>query len=351
MTRHAKERIGVIGGGSWGATLADHLARKGNDVSLWEFQPAAAESLKKTRTLAFMPQLRLHPSVEVTSDLAEVLSGRAILVSAVPSEHVRATFRAVREKNTLSPGAWVVSVTKGIETDTLKRMSEIIAEEVPPLQGRVAVLSGPSHAEEVAKSIPTAIVSAGPGDLPEKVQALFNSDSLRVYTSDDGVGVELGGAVKNIYAIACGICDGLGLGDNTKAALMTRGLYEMTRLGKACGAQEMTFLGLSGMGDLIVTCMSRHSRNRLLGEKIGQGRTLDQALKEMTMVAEGVRTTKSVHQLAHRIGLEMPIVNQLHLCLYEGKSAGDCVRDLLTRPVTSEMKHLRKEKETFAETL
>jgi glycerol-3-phosphate dehydrogenase (NAD(P)+) len=219
-------------------------------------------------------------------------------------------------------------------------MSEVIEEEVPEAKGRVAVLSGPSHAEEVAVGIPTAVVSAGPSGLDANVQDLFNTDAFRVYTSKDFVGVELGGALKNIYAIATGACDGLGLGDNTKAALMTRGLNEMARMGIASGAQGLTFFGLSGMGDLIVTCGSRHSRNRLMGEKIGQGKTLKEALGEMTMVAEGVRTTKSVYDLARKLNLDLPIVNEIYRCLYEGKTAKDSLHDLMMRPVRAEMVHV-----------
>ena len=331
-----KEQICVIGGGSWGATLADHLARQGNDVTIWEFLAPAAERLRATRTLSVMPELALHPGVQVTSDLAPALAGKTLMVSAVPSEHVRATFRRVRETGAFSPQGWIVSVTKGIENQTLKRMTEVIAEELPGAQGRTAVLAGPSHAEEVSRKIPTVVVAAGPAALAEKVQGLFTSDAFRVYTNSDFVGVELGGALKNVYAIACGICDGLGLGDNTKAALMTRGLNEMTRLGATYGARLDTFFGLSGMGDLIVTCMSRHSRNRLLGEKIGQGKTLEKALSEMTMVAEGVPTTKSAYQLASRHGLDLPLAGELYRCLFEGKTARDSLRDLMLRPTHSE---------------
>jgi glycerol-3-phosphate dehydrogenase (NAD(P)+) len=206
----------------------------------------------------------------------------------------------------------------------------------------VAVLSGPSHAEEVARRLPTVVVTAGPGDFPARVQTLFKSEAFRVYTSPDTIGVELGGALKNIYAIACGICDGLGLGDNAKAALMTRGLNEMTRVGLASGAQAITFTGLSGLGDLIVTCTSKHSRNRALGEKIGQGKTLQQALSEMTMVAEGVVTSRSAYQLGQKLGLDLPIIEDIYRCLHEGKSAKESLRDLMTRPVSDEMFRVAK---------
>ncbi|HOW28279.1 MAG TPA: NAD(P)H-dependent glycerol-3-phosphate dehydrogenase [Elusimicrobiota bacterium] len=336
------EKICVLGAGSWGSALAHLLAQKGHDVSLWEFYPAAAEKLEKTRMLAILPQLKLHSGVRVTSRIDEALQGKALVVSATPSEFVRATFGLVKKSLGTSPSFDVVSVTKGIENATLKRMSEVIEDEIPALHGRVAVLSGPSHAEEVILNTPTAVVTAGPTALAERVQSDFSTDHFRVYTHPDFLGVELGGALKNIYAIATGACDGLGLGDNTKAALMTRALYEMARLGISMGANVVTFFGLSGLGDLIVTCGSRHSRNRLLGEKIGQGKTLAQALAEMTMVAEGVRTTQSVYDLSMKMRLELPIVNEIHRCLYEGKSAKDSLHDLLMRPVKPEMMHFEK---------
>lgn len=336
------EKIAVLGGGSWGATLADHLARRGHDVAVWEFDRARAEALESTRRLSFMPQLALSSGVRVSNDLAAVLSGRPTVVSAVPSEHVRQTYRAVRATNALANDAAVVSVTKGIENDSLKRMTEVIVDEIPALRGRVGVLAGPSHAEEVARSLPTAVVAAGPEALRDRVVDLFNAEHLRVYTSADFVGVELAGALKNVYAIACGVSDGLGLGDNTKAALMTRGLNEIARVGAARGAHVITFFGLAGLGDLIVTCTSRHSRNRAFGEKIGQGKTTAQALSEMTMVAEGLPTTKSAKQLADRHELDLPIVHALYGCLYEGKTAREAVRELLARPPVEEMQHLEQ---------
>ncbi len=334
------ERVVVLGGGSWGATLADRLARNGHNVAVWEFNRERAEALQKTRRLSFMPQLVLESAVKVTNDLGEALRDRPTVVSAVPSEHVRSTFRAVRKKGGLAERAWVVSVTKGIENNSLKRMTEVIVDEAPGLAGRVAVLAGPSHAEEVARNLPTAVVVAGPEPFRERVVGLFNAERLRVYTSTDFVGVELGGALKNVFAIGCGISDGLGMGDNTKAALMTRGLNELARLGVAAGAEVMTFFGLAGLGDLIVTCTSQHSRNRLFGEKIGQGRSVAQALSEMTMVAEGFPTAKSAKQLADRHGLDLPIIAALYGCLYEGKTAREAARDLLRRPPVEEMQHL-----------
>ncbi|MBL0058124.1 MAG: NAD(P)-dependent glycerol-3-phosphate dehydrogenase [Elusimicrobia bacterium] len=336
-----KERIAILGGGSWGATLADHLAKNGHDVCVWEFSPSDADRLSRTRRLPTLPHLVLHADVRVTSDLAAALADRPVIVNAVPSTHVRKTFQAVRASGALAPGAWAASVSKGIENDTLKRMTEVIVEAEPALAGRVTVLAGPSHAEEVARSLPTAVVAAGPGPFRETLVDIFNADHLRVYTNPDFVGVELCGALKNVFAVACGVSDGLGFGDNTKAALMTRGLNEMVRLGVAEGAQVITFLGLAGLGDLIVTCTSRHSRNRSFGEKMGFGKTLAQALAEMTMVAEGVPTTKSAKQLADRHGLDLPIISELYRVLYEGKPARNAMRDLLSRPPVPEMMHIQ----------
>jgi len=335
-----KERVSVIGAGTWGATLADLLARQGHAVTLWEFFPAAADALRAGRKLPVLPQLKLHDAVRVTSDLNEALDGARVAVSAVPSEFVRNTWRAVQKSGAWPRDAWVVSVTKGIENETFKRMSEVIVDELPAAQRRVAALTGPSHAEEVAGGLPTAIVAAGPAALAAKTQQIFTTDNFRVYTSDDLIGVEIGGAVKNIYAVACGIADGLGLGDNTKAAVMTRGLNEMARLGVALGAKGATFFGLAGVGDLIVTCGSRHSRNRSVGEKIGRGMTLRDALAEMKMVAEGVPAAQSVHALAWRLKVDMPIVNEIYHCLFEGKSAKESLRDLMVRPVSAEMTHV-----------
>jgi glycerol-3-phosphate dehydrogenase (NAD(P)+) len=336
-----KERIAVLGGGSWGATLADHLAKNGHDVFLWEFVGEDAERLSRTRRLPTLPHLVLHEAVQVTNSLETVLAGRPVVLNAVPSTHVRATFQSVHAAGALDSGAWVVSVSKGIENNTLKRMSEVIAEAEPRLAGRVTVLAGPSHAEEVARSLPTAVVAAGPEGLRDKLVEIFNADHLRVYTNPDFVGVELCGALKNVFAVACGVSDGLGFGDNTKAALMTRGLNEMVRLGVSEGAQVITFLGLAGLGDLIVTCTSRHSRNRSLGEKLGHGKTMEHALAEMTMVAEGYPTSKSAQQLSQRHALDLPIISELYKILYERKPAQNAMRDLLSRPPVPEMMHVQ----------
>lgn len=339
MPAFPKEKIAVLGGGSWGSTLAAQLAKKGHEVSIWEFLPDVAEHLKTKRTLTTLPQLKLPSSVFVTNNMKEALQGKEMVLCVTPSHTVRATFQAAI-KSGLKKDILVVSASKGIENGTHMRMSEIIKDIFPDV-GDLVILSGPSHAEEVAMGQPVALVAASHADrAAERVRAIFAADSFRVYTSDDPIGVELGGALKNIYAVACGVVDGLSLGDNTKAALITRGLLEITRLGHSLGAKTVTFFGLSGLGDLIVTCNSKHSRNRSLGEKIGSGKTLDQALSEMTMVAEGVNTTKGVYEMANSKGVDVPIINEMYHVLFKGKSPRDSIRDLMTREVGAEMEGL-----------
>ena len=331
------ERIAVLGGGSWGATLAAQLADNGHDVFVWEYDKAVVEKLTRDRTLATLPQLHLPGTVRITNSMAEALQGRRVVLSVTPSHTVRATVKNAASTGALENGALIISATKGLEDGTFATMSPIIRETFPAA-GDIVILSGPSHAEEVAAKRPVALVCAGESALAaERVQELFLSDSVRVYTSDDPLGVELGGSLKNIYAVACGIVDGLDLGDNTKAALLTRGLAEMARLGAAMGAKTSTFFGLSGLGDLIVTCNSRHSRNRLLGEKVGSGKTLTEALKEMTMVAEGVVTCRAAHKLAQERGVTMPIVNEMYQILFVGKPPRDSIKDLMTRQTRAEM--------------
>jgi len=331
------ERIAVLGGGSWGATLAAQLALNKHDVMIWEFDPKVAERLSTDRSLATLPELKIPESIQITNTLADALKGRRLVLSVTPSQTVRATFQAAVKTGTFEPGSLVISASKGLEDGTFATMSQIIRETFPAV-GDIVILSGPSHAEEVATRKPVALVSASSSQkAAERVQDVFVSDLFRVYTSDDALGVELGGSLKNIYAVACGVVDGLDLGDNTKAALLTRGLAEMTRLGNAMGAKTPTFYGLSGLGDLIVTCGSRHSRNRLLGEKVGSGKTLAQALGEMTMVAEGVVTCRAAQQLAQDRGVNMPIVNEMYQILFAGKPARDSIKDLMTRQTRAEM--------------
>lgn len=333
------DKICVLGGGSWGATVATHLGKKGFDVSLWEFVDSQVELMRRTRSLPFLPQLKIPESVFITSKMADALEGRNIFLSVVPSQFVRSTWKSV---NACRPQVkLVMSLSKGIETQNLKRMSEVIAEECPAAEGKIAVVSGPSHAEEVCQEIPTAVVSSMPKkELAELSQQILGSQNFRVYTNSDMIGVELCGSLKNIFAIATGTCDGLGLGDNTKAALMTRGLNEMVKLGLQMGAKQATFFGLAGMGDLIVTCLSKHSRNRLLGEKIGQGKKTEEALKEMTMVAEGYPTSKSAYQLVQKFNCDCPIIMEIYRVLYEGKNARESLHDLLVRPMHGETEDL-----------
>ena len=316
--------VQIIGGGSWGLALAAHLARSGRAVRLWCRAEDDPRQLRSTRRSPyFLPGFQLPEEVDVSE---EVDAAPGVAVYAVPSHAMRLAATEFPFPET----TFRVSVAKGIENNTLKRMSEVLADAAPG--GPVVALSGPSHAEEVAYALPASLVAASPEPEPRvRVQALFNSDTLRVYTSPDLAGVELGGALKNVVAIAAGICDGLALGDNARAALITRGLAEMRRLGEAYGAQPFTFTGLSGMGDLIVTCTSRHSRNRALGEGIAQGKSLEDLLGGTHMVSEGVRTAGAARALAARAGVDMPITEEVCAILFEGKAPAEAIHDLLSR--------------------
>jgi glycerol-3-phosphate dehydrogenase (NAD(P)+) len=335
------ERVAVLGAGSWGATLATLLAHKGHDVCLWEFYPQAATALAATRRLPVLPMLKIPKSVQVTHNLAEALQGREIVVSATPSHFVRPTMHTARKSGALHPKALVVSVTKGFEERTLKRMSEVIREELRCPEKRIVVLSGPSHAEEVSLQMPTASVVAGvEAKSVSRIQNLFQETFFRLYPHNDLIGVELGGTIKNIFAIACGISDGLGLGDNSRAAILTRGLNEMTRMGVKLGGDLLTFFGLAGMGDLIVTCLSRHSRNRLLGQKIGRGKSVKEALFEMTMVAEGMKTAPSAYRLSQKLELDCPLTREVYEILYRNKDPKKSLQDLMRRQTRTEWQGL-----------
>jgi len=328
-------KTAVLGAGSWGMTLAAHLQRVGQEVGLWEIDPARAGRLQVERVdRVILPGLTLPASIEVSPDIAHVMKGVDAVVFVVPSHHMRSSAR--RAATCWPRGAFAVNAAKGLEEGTLRRMDEVLAEELPKGTS-VGVLSGPSHAEEVAELHPTALVAAARAKADAaRIQELFHGDPLRIYTSIDLVGVGLGGSLKNVIALAAGVLDGLGLGDNTKAALMTRGLHEITRLGVALGASPETFAGLAGMGDLFVTCMSRHSRNRLLGEKIGKGLTLEAALAQMVMVAEGVKTARAARELAHGVRVEAPIVEQVCRVLFEGVPAREAVKALMARDAKPE---------------
>ncbi|PCJ56046.1 MAG: glycerol-3-phosphate dehydrogenase [Candidatus Hydrogenedentota bacterium] len=323
-------KIQVVGAGSFGLALTKLLAQNGHQVSILCRQEDNPDTLRKTRERPdFLPGVLLPDSVEVVTDTESDVD---MAVLAVPS-HV---MRLVVGANAFSPETIRVSVAKGIEEDSLMRMDEVIHQVCGACP--MVALSGPSHAEEVGRERPTIVCAASADSVAcEKVQEAFRSSYFKVYTTQDIIGVELGGALKNVIAIAAGVCDGLGLGDNALAALMTRGLAEMSRLGVAMGADPLTFSGLSGMGDLIVTCSSQHSRNRAVGTKIASGMTLKEALADSPMVAEGVRTTKSAHALAQRHGVEMPITHQVHRVLFEDADPRQAITQLMMRESRSEL--------------
>src|SRR5579871_249622 len=328
-------KLCVLGAGSWGIALSAHLHRAGHDIRLWEHDPARAELLQQTReNKILLPGILLPANIFVTSRMQEALEGREGVVLVVPSHVVRPTLQ--KAATAWPKGAWVACATKGLEEQSHLRMSQVLKEYIKD-DNLISVLSGPSHAEEVSRKMPTTVVAASTQQaLSKTVQGVFHSDYFRVYTSTDVLGVELGGSLKNVIAIAAGISDGLGLGDNSKAALMTRGLHEITRLGLALGAQPQTFAGLAGMGDLIVTCCSRHSRNRLLGEKIGKGASLEQALAEMVMVAEGVKSSHAAVDLAQKAKVEVPITEEVYQVLFKNKTAKDAVKSLMARAARTE---------------
>ncbi len=331
----AIRRVAVVGDGGWGTALSLLLAGKGRAVRLWGAFPDYIEEMRRQReNVRFLPGIPLSEAVELTSDLAEAVAGAELVVMAVPVQFMRGVLR--RLARCWPGGPPVVSVAKGIENRTLLRPTQVIADVL----GRVPLvaLSGPSHAEEVARGLPATVTAASRNaSLARLAQEVFMADRFRVYTTTDVVGVELGGAVKNVVAIAAGICDGLGLGDNAKAALLTRGLAEMMRLGTAMGARRGTLAGLAGIGDLITTCTSPYGRNRSVGIQVAQGKTLKDILASMAMVAEGVRTTLSVRALARRHRVELPITEQVYQVLFRGKDPRAAVRDLMRRAAKDEM--------------
>lgn len=327
-------KVAVLGSGGWGTALAMLLVENGHDVTLWSYQAEESRHLAETGENPLLPGVKLPRGLTYTSDLACV-TGCAVVVMATPSFGVRST--AGQVKDLLAPDAILVSVSKGIEKGTSLRMTQII-REVTEDKWPVVALSGPSHAEEVARQVPTAVVSACPDQTAaEVVQDLFINDHFRVYSSSDVIGVELGAALKNVMALCTGCCTGMGLGDNTKAMLMTRGLAETARLGTALGARKDTFAGLAGMGDLIVTCTSMFSRNRRAGILIGQGKTAQEAMKEVGAVVEGYYATKSAVELARKAGVSMPIAEEAYQVLYEDKPASEALFDLMHRQKNNEV--------------
>jgi len=330
-------KTGVIGAGSWGTTLADLLARKGFEVTLWAYEQDLVERMRKNRENdLYLPGFALAPGLAFTNDLGEVATGRQMLVLVPPSQVMRRVMQQAVEH--IQPGTLLVSAAKGIENDTLLPMSDVLQEVLPPAVAEGLVfLSGPSFAREVAAGMPTAVVAAaGREKAARQVQAAFSTEAFRVYTNEDVIGVELGGALKNVIALAAGVSDGLGFGYNTRAALITRGLAEMTRLGSAMGANPATFAGLAGMGDLVLTCTGDLSRNRTVGMELGRGRKLAEILGGMKMVAEGVKTTLSAYQLACKLGVEVPITEQTYRILYEEKDPRQAVADLMLRELKPE---------------
>ncbi|HAJ78896.1 MAG TPA: glycerol-3-phosphate dehydrogenase [Fibrobacteres bacterium] len=329
--------IGILGAGSWAIALSVLLSNRKHAVRMWEFNKKDALMLSEKREHPDkLPGIIIPNDVMITNDISEAVENAECILCVVPSQTMRSTLKLLVssvDKSALSKvSGWIVA-SKGIECGTLKLMTEVLIEELPGLtEDKVLVLSGPSHAEEVSRGIPTTVVAASKNlSLAIKIQEEFSNETFRIYTNTDVSGVELAASVKNVIALAAGISDGLGLGDNTKGALLTRGMVEIIRLGKKMGTQEETFFGLAGMGDLITTCISRHSRNRKMGELIASGLSLTDALGKMVMVAEGVETTKSVYQLAKKFKIEMPITVEVYNVLFNGAPAKLAIKNLMMR--------------------
>ena len=330
-------KIAVLGAGGWGTTLAILLCRNGHNVTLWEYNKEYAETLEEYReNFYFLPKIIIPKEIKISNDLESSVIDKQLILITTPTQFIRNTFNSIKDfkfKDEI-----FVSAAKGIENNSLMLVSEILIDIFPHLKKeRIACLSGPSHAEEVSKRIPTAVVCASTNyQTAEIVQNAFSNYYFRVYTSSDLIGTEIGGALKNVIAIAAGISDGAGFGDNTKAAIMTRGINEIMKLGLKVKAKKETFFGLSGIGDLIVTCASEHSRNRFVGVQIGEGKKLNVVLKEMKMVAEGVATTKSAFELSKKHKIDMPIVEQVHSILFEDRSPHQATKNLMQRDLKPE---------------
>ena len=331
-------KVGVIGAGSWGTALGILLSNNNYQVTMWSAIKSEIDMLNEKREhVDKLPGVKLPDSMIFTSDLKAGIEGMDFVVLAVPSVFTRSTAKQMKEF--IADGQIIVSVAKGIEEDTLMILSDIISEEIP--NSKVAVLCGPSHAEEVGKGIPTTVVVGADNQATaEYLQKAFDNEVFRVYTSPDILGMEIGGALKNVIALAAGIADGLGCGDNTKAALITRGIAEITRLGEAMGGKPETFAGLTGIGDLIVTCASMHSRNRRAGILMGQGKSMQEAMDEVKMVVEGVYSAKAAIKLGEKYNVELPIVQEVNKVLFENKNAKDCLKDLMVRDAFTEHKTL-----------
>lgn len=330
-------KVSIIGGGSWGIALAVLLNKNGHKVTVWSALEAEIKMLQENHEHKMLPGVKLSEEIQFTTDDKEAVEGKDLLVMAVASSYTRTT--AHRLASLVGRGQKILNVAKGIEEGTLMTLSEIIGQEIP--QADVAVMSGPSHAEEVGRGVPTTIVvGAKSKATAEYIQNLFMNQGFRVYVSPDILGMELGGSLKNVVALAAGIADGLGYGDNTKAALITRGITEIARLGTAMGGKFETFCGLTGIGDLIVTCASMHSRNRRAGILIGQGKTCEEAMTEVKMVVEGVHSAKAAMELAQKYHVQLPIIEQVNAVLFQGKSADQAVKDLMLRDKKIEVSDL-----------
>ncbi len=339
------QKICVLGAGSWGSALALSLAKKGYNVTMWTLSQEQADKINSTKeNIDYLPGVLFPNNIMLTTNIEEAVIDSKLIVLAVPSQAIRSVCAQI--KPFVKDNQILVDVAKGLERGSGLRLSQVCEEELP--NNPYVALSGPSHAEEVAKDIPTTLVVACENiEIAQEVQNIFMSPKLRVYTNPDVIGVELGGALKNIIAFGAGICDGLGYGDNTKAALMTRGIREISRLGIALGADSTTFSGLSGIGDLIVTCTSMHSRNRRAGILIGQGKSLDETLKEVKMVVEGITATEVAHDVAKKMGIDMPITSAIYSVLYEGKSANEVVVNLMMRSKKHEIEEVVNDKLGF----
>jgi len=332
--------IAVVGAGSWGTALAHLLASKNYPVRIWGRDTDVVESLNREHTTRYLKGVPVHPGLKATTDLREAVEGASMVVGAVPSQFTRGIFEKLRDS--LAPDAIIVVASKGIETGTLMTMSEMLQDVLPyERHGRLCFISGPSFALEVAKGMPTAVTVAGENPrVARVVQHWFHMEYFRVYTSYDVVGVELGGALKNVIAIAAGALEGIGAGHNIQAALITRGIAEMTRLGIKRGANPLTFAGLTGMGDLILTCTGALSRNRTVGLRLGRGETVQEILKGMDQVAEGVETSRSAFMLAQKENVELPIMEQVYRVLHEGKAIKQAIQDIMTRELKAELDYL-----------
>ncbi len=331
------EKIAVIGAGAWGTTLAVLLAGKGHEVSLWVFEKDLAGRMRESRVNDLYLPGHTLPDMEITSNLKEAAEGRSIILTVTPSHVARGVLKTLAES--VLPEAYFVSASKGIENESLMTMNEVMEDVLPrEFHTKSAFLSGPSFAKEVIEKMPTAVsVASREPATARHIQSVFSTEYFRIYTSPDVMGVELGGALKNVIAIAAGCSDGLGFGHNTRAALITRGLAEIARLGMAMGANPLTFSGLSGMGDLVLTCTGELSRNRTVGYRLGKGERLPDILSAMMTVAEGVKTTKAAYLLSKKYNVPMPITEQVHSLLYEGKAASKVVKDLMARDLKSEI--------------